>query len=621
MTDARRIDEALIREALATGSPVLRAFAARAIGQVRAHELSPTLGGLLADADTAVAANAAFALGLLRDSTAVAALDAALDGAPLVAEQAAWALGAMGDTEAGAVIVRRLAGQRMGGPVLHALLLASARLRPPPATVLASYLASPNPEIAWRAAYALGRNRDPSGVRPLLGAVLHRDQLVRAQIARGLARPAAGDSLATEALRALDLLLVSPHPHVRVNVIQSYATFGPEARTRVLAGVRDGDANVRVAAARALPEVMDRDLTRWAWLWDADTAHAYRRAVLESGVRVGVLLPALGEWSGSPDWRERSAVAGAVAVAEPPLALQWARTLVGDRDARVRAAALGTIARHVDSVPGVVELLRSALADSNPVVRATVLDGLARRATAEDLPAVLQAYAAARHDPESDARVAAVRFIAAAWRRDSTAFGDTARLALAALPPPTDPRERAAGRGVPTLAAWPVNEAEARSLDWYATVVRTLVAPSLNGTLPVVELHTERGVIAVELFATEAPLTVHNFVVLARSGFYRGTNFHRVVPNFVTQDGDPRGDGRGGPGYAIRDELNRHRYERGVMGMALSGPDTGGSQYFLTHSVQPHLDGGYTAFGRVREGMDVLDALLQGDRILDVVVR
>jgi cyclophilin family peptidyl-prolyl cis-trans isomerase len=122
------------------------------------------------------------------------------------------------------------------------------------------------------------------------------------------------------------------------------------------------------------------------------------------------------------------------------------------------------------------------------------------------------------------------------------------------------------------------------------------------------------------LFVADAPITVHNIVDLAKRGYFDGQRFHRVVPNFVVQGGDPRGDGNGGPGYAIRDELNRRRYGRGTLGMALSGPNTGGSQFFVTHSPQPHLDGGYTVFGELIEGGDVLDRIVQGDPIVRVTV-
>ncbi len=119
----------------------------------------------------------------------------------------------------------------------------------------------------------------------------------------------------------------------------------------------------------------------------------------------------------------------------------------------------------------------------------------------------------------------------------------------------------------------------------------------------------------MELLAAEAPLTVHNFIALAEDGFWDNGVWHRVIPNFVLQDGAPSGDPNGGPGYSIRDEINRIRYTRGAMGMALAGPDTGGSQWFITHSPQHHLDGGYTVFGRVVDGLDVADAVLQGDPI------
>jgi len=134
-------------------------------------------------------------------------------------------------------------------------------------------------------------------------------------------------------------------------------------------------------------------------------------------------------------------------------------------------------------------------------------------------------------------------------------------------------------------------------------------------------LTTEKGVFTIEFAPEDAPLTVDNFIKLAKSGYFNGLAIHRVVPNFVMQDGDPRGDGNGGPGWQIRCEINLLSYERGAVGMALSGKDTGGSQWFVTHSPQPHLDGGYTIFGRVNEtDIKVVDNLVRGDKILSVKI-
>ncbi|NPC85051.1 peptidyl-prolyl cis-trans isomerase, partial [Pyxidicoccus fallax] len=129
---------------------------------------------------------------------------------------------------------------------------------------------------------------------------------------------------------------------------------------------------------------------------------------------------------------------------------------------------------------------------------------------------------------------------------------------------------------------------------------------------------TAKGDITVRLDADEAPLTSGNLYTLAQRGYFNGISFHRVVPDFVAQGGDPRGDGEGGPGYSIRCEMTRRPYRRGTVGMALAGKDTGGSQFFFTHAPQPHLDGRYTAFGEVVSGMEVVDALLEGDLIREV---
>jgi cyclophilin family peptidyl-prolyl cis-trans isomerase/HEAT repeat protein len=141
-----------------------------------------------------------------------------------------------------------------------------------------------------------------------------------------------------------------------------------------------------------------------------------------------------------------------------------------------------------------------------------------------------------------------------------------------------------------------------------------------NGQVKAV-LTTDKGVFTIDLLPEDAPLTVDNFIKLARSGYFNGVLVHRVVPNFVMQDGDPRGDGNGGPGWSIRCELNMVPYDRGAVGMALSGKDTGGSQWFVTHAPQPHLDGGYTVFGHVGEtDLKVVDNIARGDRIVSVKI-
>ena len=122
-----------------------------------------------------------------------------------------------------------------------------------------------------------------------------------------------------------------------------------------------------------------------------------------------------------------------------------------------------------------------------------------------------------------------------------------------------------------------------------------------------VYIDTDRGTIQIEACRPRrSRFTVEHFVTLARKNFFDGLTFHRVVPDFVVQGGDPRGDGEGGPGFTIRDELNERAYVRGTVGMALDGPDTGGSQFFITHSPQPHLDAKYTVFGRVIAGMEIV---------------
>ena len=137
--------------------------------------------------------------------------------------------------------------------------------------------------------------------------------------------------------------------------------------------------------------------------------------------------------------------------------------------------------------------------------------------------------------------------------------------------------------------------------------------------MPRAIMETDKGTITLELFDKEAPGTVQNFVDLSQNGFYDGLNFHRVIPNFMIQGGCPQGTGIGGPGYTIKCEINENKHVAGSLSMAHRGPDTGGSQFFICHSPQPHLDGVHTVFG-LTEDMDIVNAIRQGDKILSVKI-
>ena len=136
-------------------------------------------------------------------------------------------------------------------------------------------------------------------------------------------------------------------------------------------------------------------------------------------------------------------------------------------------------------------------------------------------------------------------------------------------------------------------------------------------------IDTDKGEIELEMYPEYAPKTVNNFVFLSREGFYDGVSFHRVISNFVIQGGDPTGTGTGGPGYRFEDETRNNplKHERGVMSMANAGPGTNGSQFFITHSPQPHLNGKHTVFAKVTRGMDVVDSIRQGDKMNKVTIR
>src|SRR5918911_4057686 len=259
-------------------------------------------------------------------------------------------------------------------------------------------------------------------------------------------------------------------------------------------------------------------------------------------------------------------------------------------------------------------ILRKQLSAKDVIVRSTAAtlltdlppDEANARALAEALPA-------STHDELNDAQLAILDALA---KQKTPAANDAIKTML------DSPDHLIRRRAVTLLKANGAGDFSARiatvqSRNTAGDYARAL--SRLNKQVRAV-VNTDKGPFTIELLPEDAPLNVDNFVQLAQKGYFNGITFHRVVPNFVIQGGDPRGDGNGGPGYQIRCEINEVPYDTGAVGMALSGKDTGGSQWFVTHSPQPHLDGGYTVFGRVVVGMDVVDRIARGDRINGITV-
>ena len=588
------------------------------MGRVGARRHAVALRPLVADGDARVASAALYALGLLKDTAAAARADSALRGAPGLSAEAAWLLGEIGDSGRASLIAAatdaRLASHRRG-----AALLALARIRPVPTTPLLPLLSHDDSTIAWRAAYAVARARSASAVRAMLAASRSPHADVRDYAARGLARSLAGDSLAPLALEALARLARDPSTRIRVTALRVLGPYGAGAASALGVAMRDPDPSVRVTAAAFAHVALDSSIGAWEEAWRADSTFAVRRALAESGARRGMLRDAWQSWSTDTSWRHRAAAAAVDGIGSARAALDRISRYTGDRDGRVRATAVEAISALVDSpsvAPAVRERLRGALRDPDFVVRSSALGALARNASTDDLDAAIVSYELARRDVDLDARLAFWTLADSVLRRAGTRLHDSLEARLARIPRPDDPLERARAANIARFRGWLDGTSTARADDWYLARARE----ALVSRAPIARIVTGRGTLELALFPAEAPMTVHNFVALARRGYFDGQRFHRVVPNFVVQAGDPRGDGNGGPGYALRDELNQHRYERGTLGMALSGPDTGGSQWFVTHAAQPHLDGGYTVFGLLRQGGDVLDRIVQGDRIVRITI-
>ena len=637
--DARNFQQVLFAGAMVSPDSVVRRLAALGAGRIGHGGATSLLIPLLIDPDSTVRVAAAFALGLLQDQAGARPLMDRITGAPALdgptAVEAITALAKIGGREVGTFFEGILAGSVVPTvedrrPLVSQVVLESWRLgRYAPVVSLLPFLEDTSVGLRWRAAYTLGRLRTPAAGNRLTVALRDPEAIVRAMAGRALTRSYVDTAgLASKAVaQLLARAATDANSQVKVNALRSLAGFEDSTlATEVVPLLDDPLPNVQVQAAMTAGELGGAEAARaLARVAAANRAFGVRREALVGLARVdtAAFTAASARWRASADWRERAAAAEGTAVAGRGRR-PW---FLSDRDPRVISAGLQAWSGEVEGPdPALVAAARPLAQHTDAAVRSVAADVLGRVAATEDLTVLVGAYRRTGRDSVPDAALAALGAIQAIGASSAEARARVAEEFVSAAPRPDDYLVRRwAEQNWPELAArWgsaaPV--ATGRSAQDYRDLVRRFIVAPDSVARPKVIIETDqRGPMEVELLGPEAPMTVANFLRLVERRFFDGNRWHRVVPNFVVQDGDPRGDGFGGPGGAIRDEINRHRYDGPMLGMALSGPDTGSSQWFINLSPQPHLDGTYTIFGRVTGGLASLTRITQGDVIRTIRVK
>ena len=662
---------------LVAPSPITRKRVALALGRIGDERALTDLAiALKSDRDQEVRQMCAFAIGEIESPAGADALIAVLNDSDEPGAVRARAVEAVGKIGAVLVSSAPASGGQTGLPrvenqsltkirqvILDALkfeagrrsmsdratilagLTAALRARPDGAgPVMVKFLSYADPRIVADALNTIARLRlkdDNDRVRQLLN---HGDAVVRANAARAIGAAedkGAFDALLSRALNDSDL-------RVRASAIRALGglkdirAVAPlvQRGNRLIDSARGSSANnnelleITTTLGRLLPNTSNGSAV--AFVQEMHTLT--NREAVEVEVAFARMVPGIfqhdpywGVDSGSKaNWRQLSRRAqGLAAIRE--VIVGAATGSAGDnalKEAQMElAVALRRSSTPALAVPDILqsyasykssdagEVALSRLRDADVIVRATAAEILGDQTPSEDnARALISALPRALQDKDlNDAALATLEALA---KQKSAAANEAIKTALDS----SDHLVRR--RAVALLKANGAGDfsnriGTVRTRNTEADYRRALAR---EGRKVTATLLTSRGAFTIEFFSAAAPLTVDNFIQLARKGYFNGQTIPRVVPNFVIQAGDPRGDQNGGPGYQIRCEINEMPFERAAVGMALSGKDTGGSQWFVTHSPQPHLDGGYTVFGRVISGMEVVDNIARGDTIRRVIV-
>ena len=632
--DSRQFDAAALTAAITSADSFVRSTAALAIGRIGDLQGTDLLVRAMSDPDTTVRYAAVFGLGLLRDTAAVAPILDRLRSEPVLnvasAVEAMTTLAKIGGPQVGEIFRSILDGRAALDldaldQLKRQIVFESWRLgRYAPVSSILPFMADTSSDMRWRATYALSQLHVVAASRRFAEAL--RDPLSYTRIAAIRAfTPAFADSAGlgrAAAARLIEPLLVDDDAGVRIAALRGLAALGDTSLAdQVRDRLGDQQPGVRIVAATALgalrgtaaASALSALLTKGSF-FALDQAALLALAHADTAVA----RPFIVTWSRSNDWTARMAAAEAMS------AYAGRPSLVDDADSRVVAAALTSWAA-ADSGQGgaLLAAARQFLRSRDAAVRAVAAGIVGRAHDVADIDPLADAYARAGRDSFPDAAIGALEALRGIAASGDAAHGEVSRRFLARVSRPADYVIRAWAE-----ASWPEAAARwgpayplvtGRTLQDYREIVRRYLVGPDSLRRPHVTIETEqRGNLEIALMGPEAPLTVAHFLSLVDQHAFDGMRWHRVVPDFVIQAGDPRGDGWGSVGGTIRDEINPVRYLQPVLGMALSGPDTGSSQWFINLSPQPHLDGTYTVFGTLVGNYRAITRITQGDRIRTV---
>ncbi len=605
--DQRVTGDGKIFDYLKQGSPLVRRRAAEALGRMQDPSDAAALIPLLKEKNEDVRREVIFALGQIGNRDAVTPLSTARAGSlpddlVLIAE----ALGKLGGDEA--IVALDELQRDFSTQVRASAALALSRQKDPnAANALLLAVHDPDPAVVWRAVYALEKQepmpRSCTAVMPFLD---HSDPLVRAYAARTL-----GKLNCKQAGPGIAKLLDDADLRVAVNAARALGDLKDKDAVKSLAAVVTGNKShqVRAAAAEALGKIKEKD-----------GKDALAQGILDPSTMVRLQsIHALAEVLGDKSEmfcdqmrRDGQRLVRAEAIRSYGVANLTKRAAEigeiakGDKDPMMRAAAVEALGLMKDGV--VLPMLPPALRDPDFTVAATAATAIGEQKDKTAVRALMDAYGAHQEREWVDVQLEVVRVLgelgaveAQPLLMEATSHQDV-RVRVAAV----DALKKL-GLTAPELPS----ERSLHEASFDRTRKKALAPPS--GVRHAVILN-RYGPIEVELFGDDAIQTVANFINLAKSGFYKKLTLHRVVPNFVVQGGDPRGDGWGDAGYTVPAEVSRYHYDEGYLGIADSGKDTGSCQWFITMSPQRHLDGRYTIFGRVTKGMENVWKIDQGDQ-------